>query len=156
MYISKTHSYPIVLLFAIKMCTGFTTADVIWITRNCAVSLANHLRVAAESFRRLRTVWHPLLIAPWCSGYHDCTASFKKSLNSGSAQVQILLAACRRFSMVSDNDPWSLISFVGQPYHKNNSHHHHYHHHYKSEVLYFLVKFIVIWLVHLDSHLQIH
>ena len=48
------------------------------------------------------------------------------SLNWGSAQVQTLLAACRRFTMVriSDNGPgwkYGKMPFVGQPYHKNNS-----------------------------------
>ena len=45
-------------------------------------------------------------MAPWCSGYHYCIISFNKS-ELGSAQVQILLAACWRFEMVkiSDNGP---------------------------------------------------
>ena len=57
------------------------------------------------------------------------------SLNSGSAQVQTLLAACRRLAMVriSDNSPRNKVEagnkagnkdktpFVSQPYHKNNS-----------------------------------
>ena len=42
------------LFLAIKMCTDFTT-DVIWINTMCAVSLANHLRAVADTFRTLRT-----------------------------------------------------------------------------------------------------
>ena len=50
----------------------------------------------------------------------------QQSLNSGSAQVQMLLAACRRFAMlrISDNGPFwkqGQTPFVSQPYHKNNS-----------------------------------
>ena len=40
-----------------------------------------------------------------CSGYHYCTTSYK----SGSAQVQILLAVCRRFSRLRifpDSPSW--------------------------------------------------
>ena len=46
-------------------------------------------------------------VAPWCSGYHYCTTSFSKSLNSDSVQVQTLLSTCRRFAMVRipDNGP---------------------------------------------------
>ena len=42
--------------------------------------------------------------ATWLSLLHNF---IQQSLNSGSAQVQILLAACRRFAMVkiSDNGP---------------------------------------------------
>ena len=48
------------------------------------------------------------------------------SLNSGSAQVQTLLAACQTFAMVSisDNGPgwkYGYSPFVSQPYHKNSS-----------------------------------
>ena len=43
---------------------------------------------------------------PWCSGYllHNF---IQESLDSGSAQVQILLVACQRFEMgmISDNGP---------------------------------------------------
>ena len=51
------------------------------------------------------------------------------SLSSGSAQVQILLAACQIFAMVriSDNGPglkYGWTPLVGQPYHKTSYHHH--------------------------------
>ena len=47
-------------------------------------------------------------------------------LHSGSAEVRILLIACRRFSMVrvSDNGPsckYDKTPFIGKPYRKNNS-----------------------------------
>ena len=42
------------LFLAIKMCTDFPT-NVIWISTTCAVSLANHLRPVADTFRPLRT-----------------------------------------------------------------------------------------------------
>ena len=50
-------------------------------------------------------------MTPWCSGYQYYTTSFNKASTEGSAQVQILLAACRRFAMVriSDNGPWLEI-----------------------------------------------
>ena len=47
----------------------------------------------------------------WCSGYHYLHNFIQQSLNSDSAKVQLLLAACRRFAMVriSDNVPgWKL------------------------------------------------
>ena len=64
------------------------------------------------------------------------------SLNSGSAQVQILLAACRRFAMVriSDNGlGWkkkakrlSSVNLTTKTIHHH--HHRHHHHHHKSTV----------------------
>ena len=59
----------------------------------------------------------------WLSLLHNF---IQLSLNLGSAQAQILLAACWRFVMVriSDNGPgWKLgqMLFVGQPHRKNNS-----------------------------------
>ena len=44
------------------------------------------------------------LVAPWCIGYHYF---IQQSLNSGSAQVQILFTVCQRCKMVriSDNGP---------------------------------------------------
>ena len=62
-------------------------------------------------------------VVQWLSLLHNF---IQQSLNSRSAQVQILLAACRRFAMVmiSDNGSgWKkgLTPFVGQPYRKNNS-----------------------------------
>ena len=65
-------------------------------------------------------------VPPLCSRYHYCTTSFiHQSLNSGFTHVQILLAACWRFAMVSisDNRPlWkqSKKSFVGQPWHNSS------------------------------------
>ena len=46
------------------------------------------------------------ILTLWRSGYHYFTTSFIKP-NSGSAQVQILHKACRRFAMVRifDNGP---------------------------------------------------
>ena len=43
-------------------------------------------------------------MAPWCSGYHYCTTSFRKPLDSRSEQDQILLVACRRLEMVRISD----------------------------------------------------
>ena len=41
-----------------------------------------------------------IYVSPWCSGYDYCTTLF----NSGSAQVQIQLATCRKFAMVRISD----------------------------------------------------
>ena len=69
-------------------------------------------------------------VAPWCSGYHYYTTSFTK------AQVQILLAASRRFAMVkiSDNDPgWHKAKRLSSVNHttKTIHHYHHHHHHHR-------------------------
>ena len=50
-------------------------------------------------------------MTPRCNGYEYCTTSFNKASTQGSAQVQILLAACQRFSLVRifDNGPWLEI-----------------------------------------------
>ena len=40
------------------------------------------------------------LAVPWCNGYHYCTTSF----NSGSALVEVMLAACQRLAMVRISD----------------------------------------------------
>ena len=72
-----------------------------------------------EDIQLLRCHKMTRIVAPGYSGYHYCTSDavvywlsllhnfIQLSLNSGSAQVQILLAACRRFAMVriSDNGP---------------------------------------------------
>ena len=39
----------------------------------------------------------------WCSGYHYLHNFIQQSLNSDSAQVQLLLAACRIFAMVRNS-----------------------------------------------------
>ena len=72
-----------------------------------------------EDIQLLRCHKMTRIVAPGYRGYHYCTSDavvywlsllhnfIQLSLNSGSAQVQILLAACRRFAMVriSDNGP---------------------------------------------------
>ena len=55
------------------------------------------------------TEWY---LVQWCSGYHHLHNFIQLSQNSGSAQVQILLAACRRCVMVriSGNGPdWKHV-----------------------------------------------
>ena len=61
----------------------------------------------------------------WCSGFHYCTTSFQQSLNSDSAQVQTLFAACQRFAMarsVDNGSSWRKgANDFRWSYHKNIS-----------------------------------
>ena len=50
----STKPRKILKILFLVMCTGFS-ADIIWMTRMCAVLVANHLRAVAAAFRPLRT-----------------------------------------------------------------------------------------------------
>ena len=74
-------------------------------------------------------------VVQWLSLLHNF---IQQSLNSGSAQVEILLAVCWRFAMVrsSDNGPgWN--NHITKTIHH---HHHHHHHHNRFEMSQILQK----------------
>ena len=65
-------------------------------------------------------------LAPWCSGYYCCKKFIQQSLNSGSAQVQVLFTLCWRFKMVricnnGHSRKYGWTPFFGQPYQESNS-----------------------------------
>ena len=75
-----------------------------------------------------------MFVAPWCSGYDYCSTSFNKVWTLGSAQVQILLTACRRFTMVSIPDnvlAGNNAKRLSSVNHTTKTIHHHRHHHYR-------------------------
>ena len=65
-----------------------------------------------------------LLVVTWCSGYRYWTTSF----NKGSAQVQILIATCRRFAMVRTVVPaGNKVERLSSVNHSSKTIHHHLH-----------------------------
>ena len=90
-----------------NICRGILSCTT-WLYRYCGICNCSKKGFLVVTLKfGLLVVMTTAQVVPWCSGYHYGTTSFNLSLNSGSAQVQILLVACQRFAMVriSDNGP---------------------------------------------------